>query len=93
MKKLLTFLLTALLAFGVGWAAELDIQYYLNSSSPATWSPGNSSGANSCVTDEGFTISCTSSNATKASYFGWNSGNTTFTISHASYYIKSINFY
>lgn len=91
MKKLLTFLLTALLAFGVGWAAS--VTYSLNSSSPATWSPGGSSGANSCTTTEGFTFSFTSSNATKADYFGWNSGNTTMTISHESYNLTAIFVY
>lgn len=91
MKKLLTFLLTALLAFGVGWAAS--VTYSLNSSSPATWSPGGSSGANSCTTTEGFTFSFTSSNATKAEYFGWNSGNTTMTISHESYNLTAIFVY
>lgn len=91
MKKLLTFFLTALLAFSVGWAASKN--YSLNSSSPASWSPGGSSGANSCTTSEGFTFSFTSSNATNASYFGWNSGNTTMTISHSSYNILAINVY
>ena len=92
MKKLLTFFLTALLAFSVGWA-ETTVEYTMNSSSPAQWSPGNSSGANSCTTNEGFTISCTSCNAANANYFGWNSGNTTLTISHENYTITKINFY
>ena len=93
MKKLLTFLLTALLAFGVGWAESIAIQYNMNATSPGTWDPGNSSGANSCVTPEGFSIYCSSSNATKANYFGWNSGNTSFTISHSSYFINKVNVY
>ena len=36
MKKLLTFLLTALLAFGVGWAAETSVSYTFNSKSWGT---------------------------------------------------------
>lgn len=93
MKKILTFLLTALLAFSVGWAAEGSVSYAMNSSSPAAWSPGNSSGANTCVTAEGFTIYLSSSSATNGGYIGWNSGNTTMTISHESYYIREIYVY
>ena len=91
MKKLLTFFLTALLAFSVGWAEELTVNYAMNSSSPASWSPGNSSGANSCITQEGFTIYFSSSNATNSGYIGWNSGNTTMTVSHDTYALKEIN--
>lgn len=93
MKKILTFLLTALLAFSVGWAAEGSVSYAMNSSSPAAWSPGNSSGANTCVSPEGFTIYLSSSNATKSDYIGWNSNNTTMTISHETYFLKSIYVY
>ena len=91
MKKLLTFFLTALLAFSVGWAEELTANYAMNSSSPASWSPGGSSGANSCTTQEGFTIYFSSSNATNSGYIGWNSGNTTMTVSHDTYDLKEIN--
>ena len=91
MKNLLTFFLTALLAFSVGWAEELTVNYAMNSSSPASWSPGNSTGANSCTTQEGFTIYFSSSNATNSGYIGWNSGNTTMTVSHDTYALKEIN--
>ncbi len=89
MKKLLTFFLTALLAFSVGWATT--VTYSMGSGSPASWSPGNSTGANQCTTSDGFTIYFSTSNATKTNYIGWNSGSTsTMTVSHASYNITKI---
>ena len=87
-KKLLTFLTLLTLFFGVGWAAE--VTYSLGNGKPASWSPGGSTGANTCNTNDDFTIYFSSSNATNANYVGWNSGNTTMTVSHDSYIIESI---
>jgi len=87
MKKILTFLLTALLTFGVGWAET--VTYNIGSSSPASWS-GGSTGATSCTTPDGFVINITSANSNNSGYIGWNSGNTTMTISHESYVLQSI---
>ena len=87
MKNLLTFFLTALLAFSVGWAET--VTYNIGASSPASWS-GGSTGATSCTTPDGFVISISSANSNNAGYIGWNSGNTTMTISHESYVLQSI---
>ena len=39
MKKLLTFFLTALLAFGVGWAADLTYKFTSSSAGTLTGAP------------------------------------------------------
>lgn len=88
MKRLLTFLTLLTVFIGVGWAT--DVTYSLGNGKPASWSPGGSTGANSCTTSDGFTIYFSSSNATNANYVGWNSGNTTMTVSHNSNKIESI---
>ena len=86
-KKLLTFLTLLTLFFGVGWAET--VTYVLAKGKPTTWTPGNSSGANSCTTSEAFTIHFSSSNATNANYIGLNQGGT-LTISHDTYSITKI---
>ena len=64
MKKLLTFLLTALLAFGVGWAETATLTM-----SSQSWSTGNLSSATTNVTIDDVTFSLQKGSANNTPYY------------------------